>query len=119
MSGNVTRVKIKTMISLWNYRFFFIKLWRYHNSQLSNWSTLDNTEGAIEKGQSRETGNIGCTRRRQVKQKHNTIYNQWLLMRWIQGFINPGILSLPRPDGRGKYISRGLINPGIHRFESH
>jgi len=35
-------------------------------------------------------------------------------MRWIQGFINPGTLYLPRPDGRGKYIILGLINPGIH-----
>jgi len=26
-----------------------------------------------KKGQSRDTGNIGCTRRRQTKQKHNTI----------------------------------------------
>jgi len=31
------------------------------------------TEGAINYGQSRETGNIGCTRRRKTKQKHNTI----------------------------------------------
>jgi hypothetical protein len=36
---------------------------------------LENTEGAIENGQSRETGNIhvGHTRRRKTKQKHNTI----------------------------------------------
>jgi len=34
---------------------------------------LENTEGAINNGQSRETGNIGYTRRRQIKQKHNTI----------------------------------------------
>ena len=40
-------------------------------------------------------------------------------MRWIQGFINPGTLYLPRPDGRGTYIILGLINPGIHRIESH
>jgi hypothetical protein len=33
--------------------------------------TLENTEGAITNGQSRETGNIGYTR--QVNQKHNTI----------------------------------------------
>ena len=39
-------------------------------------------------------------------------------MRWIKGFINPGTLYLPWPDGRGKYIL-GLINPGIHRIESH
>ena len=32
---------------------------------------LENTEGAIKNGQSRETGKIGYTRRR--KQKHNTI----------------------------------------------
>jgi hypothetical protein len=31
---------------------------------------LENTEGAIKTGQSRETGNIGYTRRRQTKQKH-------------------------------------------------
>jgi hypothetical protein len=35
--------------------------------------TLENTERAIKKGQSRETGNIGYTRRRKTKQKHNTI----------------------------------------------
>jgi len=32
-----------------------------------------NTEGAIKNGQSRETYNIGCTRRSQTKQKRNTI----------------------------------------------
>ena len=37
----------------------------------------------------------------------------------IKGFINPGTLYLPRSDGRGKYIILGLINPGIHRIESH
>ena len=36
-----------------------------------------------------------------------------------QGFINPGTLYLPRPDGRGKYNIPGLINPGIHQIESH
>jgi len=34
---------------------------------------LENTEGAIKNGQSRETGNIGYTRWRKTKQKHNTI----------------------------------------------
>ena len=34
---------------------------------------LENTEGAIENGQSRETGNIGYTRRGKTKQKHHTI----------------------------------------------
>jgi hypothetical protein len=34
---------------------------------------LDNTEGAIKNGQIRETGNIGYTRWRKTKQKHNTI----------------------------------------------
>jgi len=33
--------------------------------------TLENTEGEIKKGQSRETGDIGDTRRR--KTRHNTI----------------------------------------------
>ena len=35
--------------------------------------TLENTEGAITNGQSRETGNIGHTRWRKTKQTHNTI----------------------------------------------
>ena len=34
---------------------------------------LEKTKGAITNGQSRETDNIGYTRRRQTKQKHNTI----------------------------------------------
>jgi len=34
---------------------------------------LENTKGAIRKGQSRETGSIWYTRRRQTKQKYNTI----------------------------------------------
>jgi len=33
----------------------------------------ENTEGAIKKGKSRETGNTGYTRRRKTKQKHNTM----------------------------------------------
>jgi len=35
---------------------------------------LKNTKGAIKNGKSKETGNIGCTRWRQTKLKHNTIY---------------------------------------------
>jgi len=38
---------------------------------------LENTEGAINNGQSRETGYIGYTRRRKTKQKHRTIYMCW------------------------------------------
>jgi len=34
---------------------------------------LDNIEGTIKNGQSREIGNIRYTRQRQTKQKHNTI----------------------------------------------
>jgi len=34
---------------------------------------LENTDGLIKNGQSRETGSIGYTRRRQAKQKHNAI----------------------------------------------
>jgi hypothetical protein len=33
----------------------------------------ENTVGAIKNGQPRETGNIGHTRQRKTKQKHNTI----------------------------------------------
>ena len=35
--------------------------------------TLENNEGTIKNGQSRETDNIRYTRRRKTKQKHNTI----------------------------------------------
>ena len=34
---------------------------------------LEKTEGTIKNGQSRKTGNIGHTRRKEAKQKHNTI----------------------------------------------
>jgi hypothetical protein len=34
---------------------------------------LENNEEAIQNRQSRETGNIEYTRRRETKQKHNTI----------------------------------------------
>jgi len=34
---------------------------------------LENTERAIKNGQSRETGTVGYTRRRQTKEKQNTI----------------------------------------------
>ena len=35
---------------------------------------LENTEGTIKNGQSRETGNIRYTRQRKTKQKHNAIF---------------------------------------------
>jgi hypothetical protein len=35
---------------------------------------FENTEGAIKKDNPHKTGNIGYTRRRKTKQKHNTIY---------------------------------------------
>ena len=34
---------------------------------------LENTEGAIRRGQSKETGNIGYTRQRKTKPKYKTI----------------------------------------------
>jgi len=34
---------------------------------------LENTTGAIKNGQSRETGNTGYIRWKQIKQKHNNI----------------------------------------------
>jgi hypothetical protein len=37
-----------------------------------------NTEGAIKNRQSRETGNIGYTGRRETKQNHNTIHVEQL-----------------------------------------
>jgi len=37
--------------------------------KLKTKSTLENTEGVIKNGQSRETGNIGYTRRTKTKNK--------------------------------------------------
>ena len=34
---------------------------------------VENTEGAVKSGQSRETGNKGYIKRKKTKQKHNTI----------------------------------------------
>ena len=34
---------------------------------------LENTKMAIQNGQSRETGNIGCTRHKQTNKQHSTI----------------------------------------------
>ena len=42
-------------------------------SHLLSTKRLENTEGAIKNIQPRETGHIEYTRRRQTKQKHNTI----------------------------------------------
>ena len=44
------------------------------NLEKQTTQTLEDTEWAITNGQSREIDNIGHTRRRQTKQKHNTIY---------------------------------------------
>jgi hypothetical protein len=46
-----------------------IGVWNCSDSKTKK---LKNTEGGIIKGKSRETGNIGYTRRRKTKQKHNT-----------------------------------------------
>jgi hypothetical protein len=47
---------------------------------------LENTKGAIKKGQSRETGNIGYTRRRKTQQKQSretgmNRYNKLMLIK--------------------------------------
>jgi hypothetical protein len=42
------------------------------NHEILKPATIENTEEEIKKGQSRETGNIGYTRRKQTKQIHNT-----------------------------------------------
>ena len=46
---------------------FYLRLIKIRNILLCL-LTLENTEGAIHNGQSRETGNIGYKRRRQTKQ---------------------------------------------------
>ena len=71
---------------------------------------LENTEGAIKNGQSRETDNIAYTRRRQTKQKHNTIcvrhhYTQaninktWALLQTTGGKDEPNIVLCGNRNG--------------------
>jgi hypothetical protein len=49
-------------------------LWQGELKKKKTKLMLENTEGAIKNGQSRETGNIlWYTKRRKTKQKHNTI----------------------------------------------
>ena len=45
---------------------------------------LENIEGAIKKGKSRQTGNIGYTRRRQTTQTHTTICSDTTLCKQTQ-----------------------------------
>ena len=48
--------------------------------RIVNGRKLENTKGAIKNGQSRETGNIGHTRRRQTKQQtqHNMCWHHYM-----------------------------------------
>ena len=71
---------------------------------------LENTEGGIKNWQSRETGNIGYTKRRKTKQKHNTIcvghhYAQtntnnvnktWALLQTTGGKDEPNIVVMQK-----------------------
>ena len=45
--------------------------------KLATYGTQDEDKQNKNTTQSRETGNIGYTRRRQTKQKHNTIQRNW------------------------------------------
>ena len=49
---------------------------------------LENTEGAIKFGQFRETSNIGYTRQRKTKQRHNTIQNVYVGHHYTQRNTN-------------------------------
>jgi hypothetical protein len=59
--------------------------------------TSENTEGAIKNGQSRETGKIGYTQRRKMKQKHNN-YKSWTPLYtnkrfYVKHFTDSGFLK--------------------------
>jgi hypothetical protein len=43
------------------------------NTHIRKIDTLENTESAIKMDKPEKTGNIGYTRRRKIKQKHNTL----------------------------------------------
>ena len=58
---------------------------------------LENTERVMKNGQSRETGNIGYTRRRKTKQKHNTIH----YAKTSTNNVNKTISSLQTTRGEG------------------
>ena len=59
---------------------------------------LENTEGTIKNGHSRDTGNIGYTRRRQTKQRHytqtdtNNVNKTWGLLQATGGKDEPNIV---------------------------
>jgi uncharacterized membrane protein (GlpM family) len=56
-------------------RYHYICKWEFLTEKINKSfkKALEDTEGPIKNEQSRETGNIGYTRRRKTKQKHNTI----------------------------------------------
>ena len=66
--------------------------------------TLENTEGTIKNGHSRETGNAGHTRRRKTKQKHNTICVGHHNTQTNTNNVNKNILAIQCQNiSQGKY----------------
>ena len=57
---------------------------------------LENTKGATKNRQTRETGNIGYTRRRKTKQEHNTnnVNKTRTLLQTIGGKDEPNIVFM-------------------------
>jgi hypothetical protein len=55
---------------------------------------------SIKNGQSRETGNIGYTRRRKTKQKHNTIYVDHHYAKTNTNNVNKACASLQTTGGK-------------------
>ena len=71
-------------------------------------SLIENIEGAIKKGQSRETGNIGYTRRRQTKQTHTTICVRHHFMQANTNNVNKTRDLLQTTGGKDEPIKRPL-----------
>ena len=65
------RLMIISLVSS-NFSAFTLKV-NAMQMKLDCWIKVENTEGAIKNGQSDETVSIGYTRRRQAKERHNTI----------------------------------------------
>ena len=79
---------------------------------------LENIEGDINNGQSRETGNIGYTRRRWTKQKHNTICDRYHYAQTNTNNVNT-TWALLQTSGRKDGIRSCASQHGTQNVKTH
>jgi hypothetical protein len=79
---------------------------------------LENIEGDINNGQSRETGNIGYTRRRWTKQKYNTICDRYHYAQTNINNVNT-TWALLQTSGRKDGIRSCASQHGTQNVKTH